>query len=410
MLSSVATRRAEIKARTAASGSAPYPTPMTRTVTALAAIVLAQFLGTSLWFSGNAAAADLGRLWNLDDAQRGWLLTAVQLGFIAGTLAISLSGVADAFPASRIFAVAAVLGAAANTGFALLSGNLIEAIGFRFATGLALAGVYPLGMKLVVTWAPQQAGAALGWLVGALTLGTASPHLVRGLGTHWLWQTVVLVASVFALAGAGLVLVLGDGPAKPKRLPPQWGAVADVFRIPAFRASALGYFGHMWELYAFWFLVPKLVAEVRGGDSSLTAFAVIAAGFAGCVAGGLVSRRRGSLPVAVVALAISGLCCVLFPFLGAIPMEARLALLLIWGVTVVADSPQFSALSAKACPAEAIGAALAVQNGIGFLITVFAIQLTAWQWPTLGTQTVWLLAPGPLLGLVGLLMTRQGSA
>ncbi|MFL5338891.1 MAG: MFS transporter [Gemmataceae bacterium] len=383
---------------------------MTRTVAALAAIVLAQFLGTSLWFSGNAAAADLARLWNLDEAQRGWLLTAVQLGFIAGTLAISLSGLADAFPASGIFAVAALLGAAANAGFALLSGNLIEAICFRFVTGLALAGVYPLGMKLVVTWAPQQAGAALGWLVGALTLGTASPHLIRGLGTHWQWQTVVLTASAFALAGGGLVLILGDGPAKPKRLPPRWGAVVGVFRIPAFRSSALGYFGHMWELYAFWYLVPKLVADVRGGDSSLTAFAVIAVGFVGCVVGGLVARRRGSRPVAAVALAASGVCCVLFPFLGPFPVRARLALLLVWGVAVVADSPQFSALSAKACPAEAVGAALAVQNGIGFLITVFAIQLTAWQWPNLGVQTVWLLAPGPALGLLGLLMTRQGSA
>jgi predicted MFS family arabinose efflux permease len=371
-----------------------------KTLFALAVIVLAQFLGTSLWFSGNAAAAELAGIWKLDEAQRGWLLTAVQLGFIAGTLAISLSGLADAFPASGIFTIAALFGALANAAFALLSRNLLDAIVLRFLTGLALAGIYPLGMKLVVTWAPRQSGAALGWLVGALTLGTASPHLIRGLGTSWNWQVVVLTASGFALVAAVLVALLGDGPAKPNRLPPRWGAVARVFRIPEFRASALGYFGHMWELYAFWYLVPKFVGSVRGEDQPLIAFAVIAAGFLGCVIGGIVA-------VAAVALAASGLVCFLFPLCDRWPSNVRLLLLLAWGIAVVADSPQFSAASAKACPPEAVGAALAVQNGIGFLITVFAIQLTAWQWPELGSNTAWLLVPGPVLGLLGLCANRK---
>ena len=381
-----------------------HPLTMPR---ALAVIVLAQLFGTSLWFSGNSAAAELARLWDLGEAERALLLTAVQLGFIVGTFSIALSGLADAFPASRIFAIAALLGAAANAGFALLSRGLIDAVVLRFVTGLALAGIYPLGMKLIVTWAPNRGGAALGWLVGALTLGTASPLLIRGLGQSWPWQQVVLTASGLALLAAVLVGCLGDGPAQPKPLPPKWGAVGGVFRIPAFRASALGYFGHMWELYAFWYLVPKLTQRVLGADRPLAAFAVIAIGAIGCVVGGVIAQRRGSKVEAAVALVVSGAMCVVFPMLDHLSVEVKMAVLLIWGVTVVADSPQFSALSAKACPPETVGAALAVQNAIGFLITVFAIQLCAWQWPDLGPRTAWLLAPGPVLGLIGLLATGR---
>jgi MFS family permease len=374
----------------------------------LAVIVLAQLFGTSLWFSGNAAAADLAAEWS--PFLRGLLLTSVQIGFIAGTLAIAISGLADAFPASRIFAVASLVGAGANAAFALIGNDLTTFLLFRLLTGIALAGIYPLGMKLVVTWEPHRAGAALGWLVGALTLGTASPHLVRGLGQAWPWQNVVLMSSALALAGGGLILMLGDGPAKPPRLPPQWGAVLGVFRLSQFRSPALGYFGHMWELYAFWYLAPELVKSTPTGlHSSIASFAVIAAGAVGCIGGGMLTRRFGSRPVAQVSLIISGSLCVLFPLLDIVHPIVRYALLLIWGVAVVADSPQFSAMSAAACPKPAVGAALAVQNGIGFLITVAAIQLVAWQWPVLGSKTVWLLAPGPWLGLVGM-GRRTGKA
>src|SRR5262249_26871585 len=179
---------------------------------ALAIIGLAQLLGASSWFRGNAAAAGLATRWKLGDAERGLLLTAVQFGFIAGTLGISLTGLADAFPASRIFAASALLAALANAGFALLSEGIVGATAFRFLTGLALAGVAPLGRKLVVGWAPQRKGEALGWVVGALTLGTASPHLVRGLGQNWPWQAVVLTSSALTLAAGVMVLRLGDGP------------------------------------------------------------------------------------------------------------------------------------------------------------------------------------------------------
>jgi predicted MFS family arabinose efflux permease len=297
-----------------------------------------------------------------------------------------------------------MFGAAANAGFLLLSDGPVAAIGYRFLTGLALAGVYPLGMKLVVSWAPDRAGMALGWLVGALTAGTATPFLARAIGGNVYWREAVLAASGLALVGAGLVVTVGEGPALRGRSGFDWGRVWSVFRVPAFRASALGYFGHMWELYAYWALVPTLVERLGVTDSRkwLGAFVVIAAGALGCVLGGRVSRSRGSLVVARVALAGSAVCCLLSPALPHVPTVAAFVLLGVWGFFVVADSPQFSAMSAKASPPDAVGSALAVQNSAGFLITVFAIQLTAAVWEDLGEWTPWLLAPGPLLGLLAL--------
>jgi len=262
---------------------------------AVAIVVLAEFLGTSLWFSANAAADDLRRAWGLSAADLGALTGAVQLGFISGTLLFALSGLAIRYAASRIFALCAVAGAAANAGFALAAIGLADGWAWRFATGVALAGVYPVGMKLVVSWAPERAGETLGWLVGMLTLGTALPHAVRAAGAGWSWNGVVLASSLLALVAAALVLRLGDGPhLKPGAgAGSRWGGVMKAFRIPAFRASALGYFGYMWELYAFWTLVLFLFAAVlaQEGNPSASAvsawsFAVIGAGALGCVLGG----------------------------------------------------------------------------------------------------------------------------
>ena len=352
-------------------------------------IVLAELFGTSLWFTGNAAVKELGPLWKLSPAAAAWLLIAVQLGFIVGTLTLAATALADRFPAHRVFFASSIVGAAANLGFAYLADGFAPALALRFVTGLALAGIYPLGMKLVVGWAPERAGVVLGWLVGALTAGTASPFLVRSFGGRFDWQLTAAVASALTLLGGVIVLSLGEGPAKKVGPPVQWADAFRAFRIPPFRASALGYFGHMWELYAFWSLVPKMT------NTPLSAFAVIAVGAVGCVLGGWLSRRTGSVFVARIALAGSGLMCLLFPVAG----PWSLVVLIAWGVAVVADSPQFSALSAKACPPQSVGGALALQNGIGFLITVASIQLVGDLWPKWDVWTVWVLLPGPVLGL-----------
>ena len=378
-------------------------------------IVLAQLCGTSLWFSANSAADDLRRLWGLSTADIGWLTNAVQSGFIVGTLSFALSGVADRFSASRIFVVCALLGAACNASFALLSHGLLAAMAFRFTVGLTLAGIYPLGMKLLVSWDPQRAGQSLGLLVGMLTLGTALPHGVRALGTSVPWQWAILTSSVLAVLAAVSVGMVGDGPHFRSRgnVPyPQGIEVLRAFRVPAFRAAAFGYFGHMWELYAFWTLVPLLVGQLlvqRGQGTAPTqaavsgwSFAIIGIGALGSIVGGMLSQRIGSARMAAGALSISGLMCALFPLLSHATTITLLVILLIWGLTVIADSPQFSAMSVQACPQQLLGSALTIQNCFGFAITTVSIPLAASMFPALGPRVAWLLLPGPVLGLIGM--------
>lgn len=384
-------------------------------------ISLAELLGTSLWFSANSVADSLAAAWSLDTAGLGWLTSAVQLGFICGTLAISLNGYADRYRASRIFAFSAVAGALLNAGFALFSTGLPSALVFRFLVGLTLAGIYPLGMKLIVGWTPKGVGLGLSLLVAMLTLGTALPHALRLAGATLPWQATILASSLLALVGAVLVYRLGDGPHAPGLAPGSsasgpvtgsasvfGGTIFSAFRVPNFRASALGYFGHMWELYTFWTLVPLLVASAGlnryaalGGTSGVS-FMVIAVGALGCVLGGLLSRRLGSAWVARRALLLSGLCCLTYAVLGRwLPAPLILILLLVWGITVIADSPHFSALSAAACPPQLIGSALAIQNCIGFALTIVSIALITSLFASLGASVAWLLIPGPVLGLLG---------
>lgn len=387
----------------------------------VAAIAIAQLFGTALWFSANSTAADLMRVWHASESDIGWLTSAVQLGFILGTLGISLSGGADRFRASSIFVGSAIAGALFNLAFAWLSTGFASGAALRFCVGVCLAGIYPMGMKLIVGWAPHRTGQALAQLVAMLTLGTALPHAMRVVGAGLPWQLVITASSVLALLGACVIAALGDGPhsvIKPRQAQHAQKAdaaprsVLQVFRIDAFRAATLGYFGHMWELYAFWTLVPVLVARTSLptlfpdiGVSGL-AFIVIGIGGLGSLIGGAFSQRVGSARVALTALSISGLCAIAFALgwqaLSPIPL---FGLLLLWGASVVADSPQFSALASKACPPELVGSALAIQNSIGFAITVVSIAATTALIERVGLDATWLLVPGPILGLAGFALT-----
>ena len=363
-----------------------------------------QFAGASLWFAGNAVLADLQRAWGLPPQALGWTTSAVQLGFIAGTLAFAFFAVADRHSPRAVFLLCALAGAAANALLLAADGGLAALLALRFATGFFLAGIYPVGMKIASGWYQRDLGNALGFLVGALVAGTAFPHLLRGLGGNLPWQLVMLGASgVAALGGLAMFALVPDGPhlSKGARFDPR--ALAAVFRVPAFRASAFGYFGHMWELYAFWAFVPAVLAARGAPEVPLWSFAVIASGALGCVAGGLASLRLGSAPVAFAQLAASGLCCLASPFVYHAPLPALLAFLLFWGVVVVGDSPQFSALNAHSAPRERVGSALTIANCIGFGITIFSIEALNAAWRHLDPRWLFLLlAPGPALGLVAL--------
>jgi MFS family permease len=376
----------------------------------VATIAIAQLFGTSLWFSANSAAPDLMRAWGIGISGIGLLTNAVQLGFILGTMTIALTGLADHFRASRIFVLSAISGAVFNACFAVFSHALLSAAVFRFLVGLSLAGIYPIGMKLVVSWAPQRRGAALAYLVGMLTLGTALPQGVRFVGARWNWQAVILTSSALALAGALLIFSLGDGPhlsRGPQLLARRMGTVLEAFKSERLRAAALGYFGHMWELYTFWTLVPLIVSAGLSGklqriNVAGLAFLIIAVGAAGCIAGGLWSRKVGSARVAAFALVTSGMCCLIIAGNGRrLSPEAFIVILLVWGAAVVADSPQFSALSAEAAPANLVGGVLAIQNSVGFAITIASIAVATSLFGRLGLNVAWLLLPGPVLGLIG---------
>lgn len=383
---------------------------MSKSRRVLPVIVFAQFCCTSLWFAGNAVMDDLLHTFDLELTALGHLTSAVQFGFIAGTLFFALLSIADRFSPSKVFFYCAVTGAFINFGMAGEANTFESLLMLRFLTGFSLAGIYPVGMKIASDYYREGLGTSLGYLVGALVLGTAFPHLLKTFtGTGELpWKMVVIFTSALSAVGGLLILFfVPDGPYRRPMLKKDFSAFFRIFKIPDFKAAALGYFGHMWELYAFWAFVPVILGSFEllhsGVDMNvpLLSFLIIGAGGLACIAGGYISRRSGAKRTAATALLLSGLCCILSPFFIMQDSEMILLIFLIfWGLVVVADSPLFSTLVAKNAPEEVRGTALTVVNCIGFAITIFSIQLL--NTLALQIQSFYLflfLVPGPALGL-----------
>lgn len=384
----------------------------------LPTIVLAQFCCTSMWFAGNAVMGDLLHTFDLAPTALSHLTSAVQFGFILGTLVFALLAVADRFSPSKVFFVSAVAGAAFNLGTIWDGNDLYTLLGFRFLVGFSLAGIYPVGMKLAADHFQKGLGKSLGWLVGALVVGTAFPHLLKSLSGNLPWRMVMVFTSAIALTGGALVWMLV--PNGPFRLPSQGidlSASFRVFRNPKFRAAAFGYFGHMWELYAFWAFVPLMLAaynthfpEAELPVSALS-FAIIAIGGLSCVLGGYISQKQGVKQTATWFLGLSGLCCLLSPWLLMTPsIVLMLSFLFFWGMVVIADSPLFSTLVAQNAPSEWKGTALTIVNGIGFALTIFSIQLLSWASKQINPDFIyWVLLIGPLGGVCFLLLRSKST-
>ncbi len=379
---------------------------MNRPARILPIIIFSQFTGTSLWFAGNAVVLDLQHDWGLAEQSVGYITAAVQLGFISGTLVFAFLAIADRFSPCRVFFACSTVGALSNALVLAVPETLSALLLLRFITGFFLAGIYPVGMKIAVGWFDKGLGRALGYLVGALVLGTAFPHLIRGAGADLQWQQVLIGVSILsAIGGATMLVLVPDGPYLPKGSVFNPRVLGIIFRSKHFRASAFGYFGHMWELYTLWAFIPVwLLAYNEINDISmnvsLLSFLIIAAGFFGCAFGGIISIRSGSAKVAAYQLTLSGICCLLSPLFFNAGLTIFIIFLLIWGITVVGDSPQFSTLNAANAPREYVGSALTIVNSIGFLITVFSIQLVNSLLMIIGPDFIfWLLIPGPVLGL-----------
>ena len=379
----------------------------------LPVIVVAQFLCTSLWFAGNAIIGDLAGPANT--GLMAHLTSAIQFGFITGTLVFALLTIADRYSPSRVFCFSAFLAAGFNLAVTLFHSTAAEILLFRFLTGFFLAGIYPVGMKIASDHAQKGLGKSLGFLVGALVLGTAFPHALKSGAFHLPWKAVLYTTTALALVGgAAILLFVPDGPYRKGAQPWRAGAFLEGFRHPDFRSAAFGYFGHMWELYTFWASVPLILrfwAHGRAAGLSIPgwSFLIIASGSLACVASGLLSLRYGAKRIATIALFGSGVCCLLSPWMLQVERAAVLiGFLFVWGMTVIADSPLFSTLVARHAPEQARGTALTIVNCIGFAITIVSIQFLNAIANRVDTRYLYLfLAIGPLFGLIALLGRRE---
>lgn len=379
----------------------------------LPVIIIAQFACTSVWFAGNSVVDELAVRTGFGPELVGYILSSVQFGFITGTLVFALLTIADRFSPSRVFLVCAILAAGCN--LVPLSESLSKTalLAARFGTGFSLAGIYPVGMKIAADYFETGLGKALGWLVGALVLGTAFPYLISG--TDWGADADLVFKSTSFLALAGgflLWAMVPDGPFRKKAKRLRLGAAPALFNIAGLRRAAFGYFGHMWELYAFWAFVPfalQTFNDLNGTEISVPfwAFAVIALGGLSCILGGYLSLKFGSKKVAFCSLMASGLLCLASPLLFFLSPPLFLSVFACWGMAVTADSPQFSSLVAANAPAELKGTALTLVNCIGFGISILSIELLSFLVGDVDSVYVFLpLAIGPLFGLVSLRRQR----
>ena len=377
----------------------------------LGLLAVAELLGMSLWFAASAVSPQLAAQWSLDSSATGWLTTIVQLGFVAGTAASAMLNLADVIPSKRLFAASALAGAIANAAM-IVAPSYGFALVLRFLTGFFLAGVYPPAMKMIATWFRSQRGLAIGTIVGALTIGKATPYLVHALPDAGV-NAVILTASAGAVVAALLVATgFSEGPYPFAPRPFSWGLVAAVVRVREWRLATGGYLGHMFELYAFWTWIPAYLAASAAASNperdntgivSLIAFGTIAMGGIGSVWGGVYADRTTRERLVTIALIASGACCLIVGFFFGASLWLLAPITLLWGFFVVADSAQFSALVTESVPGHAVGTALTIQTSIGFLLTMVTIQglpalaeRIGWQWSFI------LLALGPIAGIASI--------
>jgi MFS family permease len=374
----------------------------TKPTALLPIIVFSQFCGTSLWFAGNAIINDIQPASSGGFAN---ITSIVQFGFIAGTLIFSLLTIADRFSSSKVFFFSSFIAASANLMLIWLAKDTSWLMILRFITGFFLAGIYPVGMKIAAEHFPNKLGNALGFLVGALVFGTAFPHVLRSQLQGLNWQNVLLFTSVLAFIGGLLILIFVPHSRPQTKFDFKLNTAFTIFNSSNFKAAAFGYFGHMWELYTFWAFVPFILTTYNqmhnsGISISTWSFIIIAIGGLGCILGGIISKKTGSKKVAFYSLLVSGICCLLSFTSFKFPLAAFLSFLLVWGITVTADSPQFSTLVAQSASSENKGTALTIVTSIGFAITIVSIQLLKYLSGNLKTNSLIILFIGPFFGLL----------